>query len=159
MFIVKEENTNIPPYLSKALVLNATLRFRSRAWDLRKWVVFERIHPLLNKVEKRDWRTFSSATTFWQLLQSLHSKAFKGLVCTSGWLWESFSHKGLEEWLCCQQLVLLGQSVHFAFYSGTLDTSFPQELLILLSGLRRGQFEYSLQNNEFQACCSPDART
>lgn len=65
MFIVKEENTNIPPYLSKALVLNATLRFRSRAWDLRKWVVFERIHPLLNKVEKRDWRTFSSATTFW----------------------------------------------------------------------------------------------
>lgn len=45
MFIVKEKDKNVPPYLSKALVLNATPRFRSRAWDFRKCGLFEGIHP------------------------------------------------------------------------------------------------------------------
>lgn len=63
MLIVKEEDKNVPPYSSKALVLNASPRFRSRAWDFRKCGLFVSIRPSSSEQswKKMNLRTFSSA--------------------------------------------------------------------------------------------------
>lgn len=79
MLIVKEEDKNVPPYSSKALVLNASPRFRSRAWDFRKCGLFLSIHPSPSEQswKKMNLRNFSSATpsgSFCSLYTPRHSK-------------------------------------------------------------------------------------